>query len=411
MDVTIGVALCLSAMLCSAGLAGEAGEAAPEKLPATAGMPILAWGSIDAAHTSVERFRELADAGFNQHFTYSYASAEELAKALDAASRAGVKVHAFYKDMLKDIPATVARFKEHPALAAWHLRDEPSARDFAQLAECIRQFAAADKNPDHFCYINLFPNYASTGPNGQLGTASYREHIERFVKEVPVKVISFDHYPITGNRLRAQWYENLEIIAKAARDAGKPFWAFALSVAHYSYPVPTLAHLRLEVYSDLAYGAQGIQYFTYWAPKGAEWGLAPVANDGRRTAVYDLVKEMNRELRGLSGVFVGSRVLSVGHTGKPPAGTAAYAPAAPITALRTEGEGAVVSLLARDARRFLVIVNRDFNKPMPLQVAWQESAAVAAVAKDGTLTRLSARKREATIQPGDVEILSWVVQP
>ncbi|MBM4033840.1 MAG: hypothetical protein FJ291_18960 [Planctomycetes bacterium] len=406
--VILAVGLCVILAASTAGLGAEGGGAAPEKLPAAGEMPILAWCGVDAAHTSVERFRELAEAGFNQNFSSGYPNAEAFAKALDAAHQAGIKVHACYKDMLKDPAAAAKRFKDHPALIAWHIRDEPSAKDFPQLAKVVGQFDAADANPAHFCYINLFPSYASTGPTGQLGTATYQEHIDRFVKEVPVKVISFDYYPIVGNSLRPQWYENLEIIAKAARETKKPFWAFALSVAHYSYPVPTLAHLRLQVYSDLAYGAAGIQYFTYWAPKGPEWGMAPITAEGERTPLYELVKRMNQEIRGLSGVFVGSQVVSVGHTGKPPRGTVAYAPAAPITAIKTEGQGAVVSLLRRDSRRFLAIVNRDFNKPMPLEAAWQPGTAMAAVDKGGTLTPLPGQKRERAVEPGDVEVLSWV---
>jgi len=408
MDIPTWLVLTLIVTVSSFGFAGEGGGGAPEKLPAMGQMPILAWGGVDAAFTSADRFRELAEAGFNQHFTWTYASADDLAKALDAAAQAGIKVHACYRDMLNDPASAARRFKDHPALSAWHIRDEPSSKDFPQLAKVIEQFEAADRSPDHFCYVNLFPNYASTGPTGQLGTATYEEHVVRFLKEVPVKVVSFDYYPITGNSLRPRWYENLETIAKAAREARKPFWAFALSVSHFSYPVPTLAHLRLQVYSDLAYGAQGIQYFTYWLPKEPKWGPAPIAADGKRTPVYDLVKKMNEEIRGLSGVFLGSGVVSVGHTGKPPQGTAPFVASAPITVVKTEGEGAVVSRLARGEHRFLVIVNRDFSKPMGLEVSWQESAAMAEVGKDGTLTRLSGQMRQKTVEPGDAEILTWV---
>ena len=84
-------------------------------------------------------------------------------------------------------------------------------------------------------------------------------------------MVSFDHYPVISDgkgpaSLRGEWYENLEIVSAAARKAGKPMWAFALSVPHSSYPAPTPAHLRLQVFSNLAYGAQVIQYFTYWTP-------------------------------------------------------------------------------------------------------------------------------------------------
>src|SRR5437868_3488260 len=81
---------------------------------------------------------------------------------------------------------------------------------------------------------------------------------------------------------------------------------FALTVAHGPYPIPTIEQLRVQVFSDLAYGAQGIQYFTYWTSKSDTWNFheAPIDVSGKRTAVYDRVKQMNAEIRALSPVFL-----------------------------------------------------------------------------------------------------------
>jgi hypothetical protein len=68
---------------------------------------------------------------------------------------------------------------------------------------------------------------------------------------------------------RSDFYANLEVCSTKAREAGIPFWAFALTTAHLSYPVPTMGQLRYQVYSNLAYGAQGIEYYTYWKPADA----------------------------------------------------------------------------------------------------------------------------------------------
>jgi hypothetical protein len=394
----------------SAGLLGlcalaAAGEGEEPKVTAKERLPVYAWFSVDPAQTTVERYRELAEAGFTHSMTF-FPNADAQAKALDAAKAAGILLLISCPELKKDPPGTVKRFMDHPAVGGWFLTDEPSAADFDKLAKWLSQIEAADKNPAHLAYINLLPNYANAG---QLGAATYQEHVDRFVKAVPVKVVSFDHYPITGGALRAEWYENLEIIAKAARTAKKPFYGFALSVAHWGYPVATVAHLRLQVYSNLAYGAQGIEYFTYWTPPkdaGADFHDAPIGLDGKRTVVYDRVKQVNEELRGLSGVFLGSQVLALGHTGTLPRGTAAYKPEAPVTALKTDG-GAVVSLLGREARRYLVIVNRDFNKPMTLELAWEAATPLARVGKDGKESALPGGTLRASVEPGDALILTW----
>lgn len=70
----------------------------------------------------------------------------------------------------------------------------------------------------HYCYLNLFPNYA---PGETLKTDSYREYVNRFDREVPLQLLSFDHYPVVGDTCRPEWYENLEIFSDEARKAGQ----------------------------------------------------------------------------------------------------------------------------------------------------------------------------------------------
>jgi hypothetical protein len=315
-----------------------------------------------------------------------------------------------------DPQAAAARLKTHPALAGYFLTDEPAAGSFAELARWVRQMKAADG--EHESYINLFPNYATPA---QLGTATYQKYLDDFVQTVPVAYLSFDHYPVIQSpgapaSLRAQWYENLEQASAVARKAHLPLWAFALSTRHFDYPASTLAHLRVEVFSDLAYGAQTIEYFTYSQAAGNSPPFfdAPLGLDGKRTVVYDRVKQMNQEIRGLSGVFGGSHVLAVGHTGQPlPQGTRGYEPRPPVSAIKTEGAagaGAVVSLLSNGDRRFLVFVNRDINAPLALSATLDNSPQAASaqrVEKDGSLHTLSGRLFQTSLEPGDIAVLTW----
>jgi hypothetical protein len=366
-------------------------------------IPILAWYGPPAAETNADRYRELAEAGFTHNFS-GLSNVDAMQKALDVAHAAGIKQFISIPELLGEPEKVAERFKDHPALAGYYLRDEPSVADFPALAKWARRIQAVDSI--HPCYINLFPNYA----NGQqLGTATYQEHLDRFIKEVPVPFISFDHYPVVGNSLRGEWYENLERVSASAKAAKKPFWAFALAVAHGPYPIAELEHLRLQVFSDLAYGAQGIQYFTYWTPKSAEWNFhqAPIEVDGKRTPVYDRVKQVNSEIRALSNLFHNAEVLKVGHTGTLPRGTRAFEPVAPIAELKTEGAGSVVSLLAKGSQRILAIVNRDLRAKMQLSVTFAPAARIIEVTKDGGSHPLTSGEFEAELSPGDIRVLTW----
>ena len=364
-------------------------------------IPVLAWGGPAAGQSNVQRLRKLAECGFTHSFR-GFANAADMTRGLDAAREAGIKLLVSCPELRSDPQGTVRRFQDHPALGGYFLQDEPSAGDFAGLSKWTAQVSAAD--PNHIAYINLFPDYANSQ---QLGVAMYEQYVDRFVKEVPVQVLSFDYYPIVGTSVRRSWYSNLETILAASRASGKPFWAFALSLAHYHYPMPTIAHLHEQVYSNLAYGSQGIQYFTYWAsPSLGE--AAPIDSAGKRTPVYDRVRLVNDEVRARSFVFAGSTLRWVRHTGSSiPAGTRRFEPERPIESLTTEGNGAVVSRLTNSGRDFLVIVNRDIANSMGVSVRISESVGVRQIQKDGTKRNVESGTFKFDVEPGDALLLTW----
>jgi len=366
-------------------------------------IPILAWYSIPPEQTTLLRYKELKETGITYNLSF-FPDAESMSRALDTAQKAGIKMIVSCPELKTKTEETVRRFMTHPAVGGYMLRDEPNLTDFPELGEWAKRIRAVDDN--HFCYLNLFPDYAT---EKQLGTKTYKEHVDLFIQEVPIQILSFDHYPVIGDSLRANWYENLEIISEAARKAKKPFWAFALSVAHGPYPIPTVAQLRLQVFSDLAYGAQGIQYFTYWTPYDTTWKFnnGPITLEGKRTVVYDRIKLVNSEIRNLSGVFLGASVISVSHTGgNIPAGTKSLGNLPdPIKVLKTEGTGALVSVLNNGANSYLVVVNRDFRNPMKLSI--ECDAKVKKVFKDGSVVPANVYQNTTEIDPGDIAIYMW----
>ena len=369
-------------------------------------IPILAWYGVQ--EHSVERYLELKEAGFTHNFTF-FSSADELSLGMNAARTTGIKMIISCPELEKETEKTVERFKNHPAIAGYFLRDEPSRKDFEGLGLWAKRIQAIDNI--HFCYLNLLPNYASPE---QLGTETYREHVQQFINEVPIQLLSFDYYPVVENadgkrELRSGWYENLEIVADEARKVGRPFWAFALAVAHKPYPIPTPAELRLQVYSNLAYGAQGIQYFTYWTPKPGTWDFhhAPIDYDtGKKTEIYDMVKQLNGEIQSLSSVFLGAKVISTGHTGADiPKGTSRPGQLPDvITSFEAEGE-AVVSVLEKRNRQYLVIVNRDLSKSLPVSIAGNDE--LYRVLKDGSFVPARRYVERLLVEPGDILIFSW----
>jgi len=406
-----------SSILCVSLIQGLSAQVQTGSLPKTGfeqsihdvvfAIPILAWYGIPANETTVARYQEMKEAGITYHFT-GFPNADAMQKALDIASEVGIKMIVSCPELKSDPEKTVRRFMNHPAVAGYHLMDEPNITLFPELANWAKRIQTLDSK--HFCYVNLFPNFADST---QLGTKDYKKYVSECARQIPLQFLSFDYYPVLKDRLSKTWYENLEQFSGESKKAGKPFWAFALTTNYDDgHLTPqTLASLRLQVYSDLAYGAQGIQYFTYWSatsvnfPSGEDQRGAPISAAGKRSVVYDRVKLMSEEIKNLSGVFLGSKVVWVRHTGKGmiPGGTVRLTtlPDA-IKVLDTNGAPALVSLLERGENSFLVVVNKDFLNSINLTFYGDES--VKKVLKDGTIVPASAYESSMELDPGDAAI-------
>ena len=380
---------------------------AQERINSTGQIPILAWYSIPAGETTIERYKEMKEAGITHSLTF-FPNLEALQKALDVADKVGIKLVVNCHELKTEPEKTVRLVMNHPAVAGYHLMDEPAIGMFSDLGEWARRIQAVDNK--HFCYVNLFPNFADST---QLGTKSYLKYVREYTTQVPIQFLSFDYYPVMKDRISKTWYENLEQISDESKKAGKPFWAFALTTNYDDgHLTPqTLASMRLQVYSDLAYGAQGIQYFTYWSatsvnsPSSEDQRGAPISAAGKRSVVYDRAKQMSEEIKNLSGVFLGAKMVWVRHSGKGmiPGGTIRLTtlPEA-VRVLDSNGAPILVSLLEKEGNNFLVVVNKDFLNSINLTFYGDDS--VKKILKDGTMVPASSYESTLEVDPGDAAI-------
>ena len=378
---------------------------AQEKLESKGHIPILGWYSIPPEEATPARYLEMKEAGFDISFSF-LGSPQDVQKSLDAAHLAGMKIVISCPELKTDTEKIVKQFMNHPALAGYFLRDEPAVDAFTDLGNWAKRVNAVD--PKHFCYVNLFPNYATPV---QLGTADYRDYVNKFAKEVPLHFLSFDSYPLTSAEgVYEKWHQNLEIFSDEAKKVNKPFWGFAQSVLFDNkHEEPTLATMRVQMFTNLAYGAQGLQYFTYWTPVSSaeDFRGGPITLEGKRTTVYDHIKTLNQEIRSLSGVFYGAKVKSLQFFGNNiPAGTKRMSvlPSA-IKVFATEGKTALVSFMENGGKQFIVIVNTDYRKKMSLTLSGDSS--LKRVLKDGSIVPASAYASTFDVEAGDVVIFNY----
>lgn len=351
-------------------------------------FPIIAWAGIEV-NQAKSKFGPMKEAGFNIYLDW-FDTIEEVEKLLDAAEECDVKVITRSKNLLTDPEGEAGRLKNRKGLYGYFIMDEPSTSDLKVLGEIESRIQAVDK--EHPCYINLYPNWAWGG------TSTYLSRLSGYLSVVPAPFLSFDFYPILnredgpGVYIRDGWYRNLEDIRKMSLAKKIPFWAFALSLAggDSPHPTPVISDLRLQQFSNLLYGAQAFQYWTYWG----------IYHSGP-TVVYNPVKQVNKELQVLARYFYGADIRNVWHTGgEIPEGTKELTSLPEGVKKLETGGPALVSDFESNGFTYLAVQNKDPRKNMSLDIEF--NSKVTKFDREGM--KATVEKAEMNLDPGDVVV-------
>lgn len=375
---------------------------------------LLGYYSFKPQWANQDNFNKLAAAGLTSVTVecgdYDYKTQIELAwkagmKSLAIIGFAGSgwasdPEHYTYLDQL------VGYLKRQPGLLGYHICDEPSASDsdIMRLKRIREKIESLD--PDHPVYINLNPE----GSKYSLGTDTYREYIEAYARDCDVKFISFDMYPILEDgTYMANWHRCLRTVADVSRQYGIPFWAFAAScwinnesgVIHRGRP--SVENLRLQAYTDMAYGAQLVQFFTIQQYGGTT--LAPIMHTGEWTEAYDYLKEVCLQIQKRGYVFNGCNVDRIRFSQTPASESVSLSTVdlpEQIASLETS-DTAMVSFLENNGNQYIAIINQSYTSKISAQVTFNEM--VYTIERDGSFAPQQPGSSEFTIDEGDLMVI------
>jgi len=223
-------------------------------------------------------------------------------------------------EVQQEIDSLVKEVQNHPAALGFFLYDEPDVSLFPGLGEMASALRKA--MPGALPYVNLLPNY---GTAARMGAPTYEAYLEKFMKEVHPSLLSYDDYSLFNGEMLSRFYTNLGSVRRAALKARIPFWNVVLSNTHFTYADPTSASLRLQAYSTIAYGGRGIEYFTYYAPMGGNYRLAPIDQFGHRTPTWYKLRSINSQIRELAPWLSKLHSTGVYHSAPLPEGAKAVA--------------------------------------------------------------------------------------
>lgn len=331
---------------------------------------ILSW---DLPHWSSESFSNpdhglasLAQCGFN---TAAFVRPQHLAEVERLHLKCILAAQDFPIPWRKlsdeQIEATVKRLVDEagnsPAVAGYFLADEPGEPDFEALGKAVA--AVKKRAPGKLAYINLFPDYATLGaPDlSQLGTTSYADYLEQYVRQVHPQFLSYDNYRIPYSldqkkpEIASDYYTNLLEIRRVAMEHDLPFWNIVSSnQITPAASVPSPANLLLQAYTTMAAGATGLTWYTYYSPGYAH---APVDKQGHRTATWSYLKMVNDQVKVLGPLLRPLKSTGVYFTPPQPAPALPSLPGSWVQAIDCPAPLMIGEFVGPRNQRYAMVVN------------------------------------------------------
>ncbi|MFD0715723.1 beta-galactosidase [Paenibacillus sp. GCM10027626] len=374
-------------------------------------FPIGLWVTPPVEQITLERYREIKDAGitFITGFREWEGGEEAIRRSLDYAEANDLKVlvrdprlNKLGMDQLDQMKGMVTLYANHPAYMGHVFYDEPSSRDFERLAAMKQEYSKYA--PNGLAYVNLFATYASLEQKGGTST----EYVQDYLRQFDPQVLSYDHYPFLTKAaddesavITEDYFYNLELIRSEAVKHNIPFWLFIQTLSfNQTHRDPTEEELRWQVYTSLAYGAKGIQYFTYWTPEpsgGETFGEGIIDRAGKQTRHYGEVQRLNREVQAIGSKLMHLKSEGVIHYGaEPPLIAEPKKSFEPIVSIA--GDPAIIGCFSDDnGRQSILAVNASFAQH-----------AVTTLTVESSVKRISWWKNgewgESKVENGEVKL-------
>ena len=284
--------------------------------PANAGVGEL---SANPDCMTDKHYKAVAECGFNRSIGIYDKGLDLSKKALAGLQPYGVKHIPADEDFLrlakdlrdgKDVTALLNTLKKHLTeykkfdnFGGVSVVDEPVAGILPYLGQA-KALLEKDFGNYQFWY-NLLPEAAGAA---HIGMEDYSEYVKLAAKNCGGR-LSFDSYALTKDGIRQDHFKNSAIVASVAKECGMPWDAFILTMGHWDYITPkNYADLAWQIYSYMAFGAQGIETFTYWTTMTTGEKVTHGLCDyyGNKTQTWYSMREVIKEVRAFEAMYMNS---------------------------------------------------------------------------------------------------------
>lgn len=365
------------------------------KNPTRNEMPIMASHSLTPPFNTLKKYKELNACGFNMSFSYAL-NIEEVEASLKQALKSNVKLMVYTPEIFTERENAIKRLSSYKSLAGYYIFDEPNQAKFQSLRRTFKDIPRYDSK--HLLYVNLLPNYASSS---QLGINSYQSYLQQFCEEVEPSFMSFDNYPITNNGVRTGYFKNIREVKAQCDKFGIPFWGFILCAKFAEYPAPSISTISFQVFSNLLFGAKGLQYYTYCYIDG--YSDTPLDKYGNKTETYDVVAQVNHQVQNMAHYILDAELLSIGYIEDFKYEGIEKLPQEEINQLGISAcqGGIVVSVFINKGKKYYLVFNSNLNETRNVKL---ERGDRFNLTKEGKWKKMNVQST-VTIQPGSAVLI------
>lgn len=326
------------------------------------------WGYRDFGRQDAEETVKMwKDAGFNVAFSFIYrtngdytAQMQELLRLCEKYEMKlilyedRIHVHRLKEDGEEKYREAVLRavreFAHYPAAYAFFIMDEPNKEMLPYMRRALEIIGELSPLP---AFVNFFPTWNAPDYEECMGVTQ-DETANLYVpliKETGLPWTAYDCYSAQNCRDEEggaeSYFRNLNIFRHISEKAGTPLMTSLLSTGHWHYRTPTLGDFRFQLYSAVAHGVKGIQWFMlYDGVDDAMFGDSPIDEFNSETSTYYDMRKVNREF----GEYYGDKVIklrldAVYHYIKSYGGTPLYA----------DGCDAVIGKFVAEYKEFMIV--------------------------------------------------------
>ena len=278
------------------------------------------------------------------------------------------------------------------AFGGFHIADEPSKEELEKNSDTWDFYWSILQQTKKFLmYINLngFQNNEDSNKTLEDNLSDYKKnYLDVYQKNFNPSFFSFDYYPIgeyigliyeglgvpplgyyEGEIVNYPLYfTNLKLFSEYSKSHARPFWTVCLSMCMMKLDVRDFRpkvleqYIRFQAFTALAYGSQGLVYWTYGMRPSSEnnnekYFSALLDRNDKPTASWYFAKKINEEIQEYRYIFLDSTVKLTVHEAIRFISEAGVS----LTLIAGTGKSIIISLIkTRDNETYMVIVNEDY---------------------------------------------------